>query len=75
MIKRVELLIYFNYRSDTSTYLKSLNLTIQYINKKMGYAVCYLDEESLKSTTEKIKRMRGFKKYEISPSVLVDLPI
>jgi len=41
----------------------------------MGYAVCYLDEENLKSTTEKIKRMRGFKKYEISPAVLVDLPI
>lgn len=75
MIKRTELLVFFNYRSSVQSYLDSLKVDVQYLNKKLGYAVLYLDEDNLKKVTESLKRMKGFKKYEVSPTKLVDLDI
>lgn len=71
MINRVELLIYFNYRSSSIDYFKEIGLTVEYFNKKMGCAVCYMDEENSNKIFEALKRMKGFKKYEISQSELV----
>ena len=75
MIKRVEILVYFNYRSDTKKYLESTGATVQYLNKKMGYAVLYADEKNLGRTISQIKRLHGFKKYEVSQDELVSFSI
>ena len=75
MIKRVELLVYFNYRSDTKKYLESTGATIQYLNKKMGYAVLYVDDKYLGKVISQVKRLHGFKKYEVSQDELVSFSI
>jgi len=75
MIKRDEVLVYFNYRSDSLDFMKALNATIVYVNKKMGYAVLYVDDENLSKIINKLKKMRGFKKYEVSPTDLVELNV
>lgn len=75
MIKRVEILVYFNYRSDTKKYLESTGATVQYLNKKLGYAVLYADDKNLGRTISSIKRMHGFKKYEVSQDELVSFSI
>ena len=43
MVKRVEIIIYFQHKNDTRKYLESIGLNVQYINKKIGYAVVYAD--------------------------------
>lgn len=75
MIKRDEVLVYFNYRGDTANYFKSLGVTVQYLNKKLGYAVLYVDDVSLDKTINALRKMRGFKKYEVSNTDLVELDV
>ena len=75
MIKRDELLVYFNYRSDTLKYLQGLNVTIQYLSKKAGYAVLYVDDSRLGKIIYQLKQMKGFKGYEVSPTDLEELNI
>jgi len=75
MIKRVELLVYFNYRSSIPETLTKLGATVQYLNKKLGYAVLYVDDDKMKNVTNGLRHMKGFKKYEISPQELPEIPI
>ncbi len=75
MIKRDEVLVYFNYRSDIIKYLQSLNVTIQYLSKRAGYAVLYVDDNKLGKIINQLRQMKGFKGYEVSPTDLLELDI
>ena len=75
MVKRVEIIIYFQHKNDTRKYLESIGLNVQYINKKMGYAVVYADEANLGRTINGIKRLRGFKRYDIQDTELVSFSL
>jgi len=75
IVKRDEVLIYFNYRGDTSNCIKNLGATIQYLNKKLGYAVLYVDDDKLKKITDALKKMKGFKKLEVSPIDLAEINV
>lgn len=75
MIERVEILVYFNHRSDTRKTIEELGATIQYLNKKAGYAVLYVDKDNVGSVTSGLKRMKGFKRYDVSETDLLSLDI
>ena len=75
MIKRIEMIVYFNNRSDTAKNIEGLGATIQYFNKKMGYAILYLDESNLGKFISGIKRMKGFKRYEVTDNELVSFEL
>ena len=75
MVSRVELLVYFQYRASTLEQFKEFGATVQYVNKKLGYTVLYIDKDNMKSFTNKIKNVKGFKKYEVSPTELVDIDL
>lgn len=75
MVKRVEIIIYFQHKNDTRKYLESIGLNVQYINKKIGYAVVYADEANLGRTINGIKRLRGFKRYDIQETELVSFAL
>ena len=75
MVKRVEIIIYFQHKNDTRKYLESIGLNVQYINKKIGYAVVYADEANLGRTINGIKRLRGFKRCDIQDTELVSFSL
>lgn len=74
-IKRVEIVLYFNYRNDIKKYLANLGVTVEYFNKKAGYAVLYVDDSNVGKTVALLKKMKGFKRYEISQDELVSFPL
>lgn len=75
MIKRIELLVYFNYRSSMIQAFESLGASVQYVNKKLGYAVLYVDYNKSRSIQNSLKHMKGIKKVEESPQELLELDI
>ena len=75
MIKRVEIIIYLNFRSDSKKYLQNIGLSVEYVNKKQGYAVTYADEKNLGRIINNLKKMRGFKRYDIQDTELVSFDI
>ena len=56
MIKRVEIIIYLNFRSDSKKYLQNIGLSVEYVNKKQGYAVTYADEKNLGRIINNLKK-------------------
>lgn len=75
MIKRDEVLVYFKYSGDTGKYISQLDVTIEYISKRAGYAVLYVDHDKVDSVLKSLEEMKGFKSCEVSPTDLEELNI
>jgi len=75
MIKRIEILIYFNYKQALVQMFRDLGADVEYVNKRAGYAVTYISEDKVKNYTETLKHTHGIKKYEFSPTELVEINI
>ncbi|MBR4237791.1 DUF2129 domain-containing protein [bacterium] len=75
MIKRVEILVYINYKAALIQQMKDFGADIEYVNKKAGYCVCYIDGPRAKKFTDFLRRAKGVKKFEFSPTELVEIDI
>jgi len=73
MVKRVEIIIYFNYKASIIQQFKDLGATVEYINKKAGYCITYIDSDKQDNYLNAIKKIKGFKRYDFSPNELVEL--
>ena len=75
MIKRTEILVYINYKASLIQQMKDFGADIEYVNKKAGYCVLYIDQSKQRKFTDFLRRAHGVKKYEFSPTELVELDI
>jgi len=75
MIKREELLVYFNYKASIVQSFRDNGADVEYVNKKAGYAVLYLDSSKMKKFTDFLRHVKGIRKFETSPTELVELDI
>ena len=75
MVKRSEVIIYYNYRASLIQQFKDLGASIEYTNKKAGYSIAYIDLDNQENFLNQIKHLKGFKRYELSPTELVELDI
>ena len=73
MVKRTEIIIYLNYKASLIEQFRSLGASIEYVNKKAGYCITYIDNDKVDDFLDSIKHLKGFKKYDISPTELVEL--
>ncbi len=64
MIKRKSLIVYF--RSPKAVKQIEKFTSVTYYHKKRHYAVCYVNEDDIELTIEKLKNMKLVKKVEES---------
>ncbi|MBP5342854.1 DUF2129 domain-containing protein [bacterium] len=75
MIKRCEMLVYINYKASLIQQIKDFGADVEYVNKKAGYLVCYIDQNKVRKFTDFLRRAKGVKKYDFSPTPLVEIDI
>ena len=75
MIQRQELLVYFNYKASLVQSFIEYGATVEYVNKKAGYAVLYIDKDKANNLTNFLRHAKGIRKYEFSEAKLVELDI
>ena len=75
MIQRLELLVYFNYKASLVQSFVEQGATVEYVNKKAGYAVLYIDKDKADDLTAFLRHAKGIRKYEFSEQKLLDLDI
>ncbi len=75
MVKRTEVILYYNYKASLLEQFKNLGATIEYTNKKAGYSIAYIDSLTQDKFLKSIIHLKGFKRYELSPTELVELDI
>lgn len=64
MIQRTSLIVYFRSPKAVKQIEKIANVT--YYHKKRRYAVCYVNQDELEATMEKMKKLRLVKRVEES---------